>query len=158
MNTISAIGGNYQSLIWGNDGASINTFVSTDTPFGYQRINREWQFQEKNGNIGNIKIAYPAPSLPIGAGNPIYMFVDNDGIFASGAVVYTGTLNAGNWEFTVNISDMQYITSGQPGDLIAPNISSVSLASGSLMPIGNFSITIGYNDTGSLINTTSFTG
>jgi hypothetical protein len=75
------------------------------------------------------------------------MFVDNDGTFASGAIVYTGTLNAGNWEFTANISDMQYITFGQPGDLIAPTITSTSLASGSLMPIGNFPLTIAYSDT-----------
>lgn len=75
------------------------------------------------------------------------MFVDNDGIFASGTTAYTGTLNAGNWEFIVNINDMQYITFGQPGDLIAPTITSISLASGSLMPIGNFPLTITYNDT-----------
>ncbi len=86
------------------------------------------------------------------------MFVDSDGIFASGATIYTGTLNAGNWEFTVSIADMQYITFGQLGDVIAPTILSVSRASGSLMPIGNFPITIGYSDTGSLINPGSFTG
>mgnify|MGYP000897611575 CR=1 FL=1 len=86
------------------------------------------------------------------------MFVDDDGVFATSATAYTGTLNTGNWEFTVNISDMQYITFGQPGDLIAPTIASVSLASGSLLPIGNFPLTIGYSDTGSLINTASFTG
>ena len=83
------------------------------------------------------------------------MFVDDDGVFATSATAYTGTLNTGNWEFTVNISDMQYITFGQPGDLIAPTIASVSLASGSLLPIGNFPLTIGYSDTGSLINTAS---
>lgn len=86
------------------------------------------------------------------------MFVDDDGVFASGSVAYTGTLNAGNWEFTLNISDMQYITFGQPGDLMAPTITSISLASGSLLPIGNFPLTITYSDTGSLIDTTSFTG
>ena len=85
------------------------------------------------------------------------MLVDNDGIFASGAVAYTGTLNAGNWEFIVNINDMQYITFGQQGDLVAPTITSISLASGSLMPIGNFPLIIAYSDTGSLINTATFT-
>lgn len=65
MNNISAFGTNYQSLIWGNDGTTINTFVTTDSPSSYQRINREWQFQEKNGDIGNIKISYPASSLPV---------------------------------------------------------------------------------------------
>jgi hypothetical protein len=51
VNSISAIGSNYQSLIWGNDGNSINAFTTTDAPTNYSRINREWQFQEKNGNI-----------------------------------------------------------------------------------------------------------
>ena len=53
---------------------------------------------------------------------------------------------------------MQYVTFGQPGDLMAPTITSISLASGSLLPIGNFPITVTYNDTGSLIDATSFTG
>jgi hypothetical protein len=104
---------NYQSLIWANDGTSTGSFGITDTRVGYQRINREWQFQEKNGDMGNIKITYPVSSLPLGAGNPIYLLVDSDGVFATGSDVYTGTLNAGNWEFTVNISDMQYITFAQ---------------------------------------------
>lgn len=39
-----------------------------------------------------------------------------------------------------------------------PTISSISRASGSLMPIGNFPLVINYSDTGSLINPASFTG
>jgi hypothetical protein len=158
VNSMSAIAMNYQSLLWANDGTSTGSFGITDTRVGYQRINREWQFQEKNGDMGNIKITYPVSSLPLGAGNPIYLLVDSDGVFATGSDVYTGTLNAGNWEFTVNISDMQYITFAQAWDTIPPTILSISRASGSLMPIGNFPITIGYTDTGSLINTSSFTG
>lgn len=158
VNSVSAIGVNYQSLIWANDGAQVNTFSTTDTRTGYQRINREWQFQEKNGNIGNIKIAYPVSALPLGASNPIYLLVDDDGIFATGSTIYTGSLNAGNWEFIVNMSDMQYITFAQAGDTVPPTINSISRASGSLMPIGNFPIVVAYSDTGSLINPSSFTG
>jgi hypothetical protein len=158
VNSTSAIGMNYQSLIWANDGTTTSSFSTTDTRTGYQRINREWQFQEKNGDIGNVKITYPASFLPLGAGNPIYLMMDSDGIFATGSTVYTGTLSAGNWEFTVNIDDMQYITFAQAGDTVPPIINSISRASGSLMPIGNFPIIIGYSDTGSLINPASFTG
>ena len=158
VNSVSAIGSNYQSLIWGNDGNSTNVFTTTDAPTNYSRINREWQFQEKNGNIWNVKIAYPATSLPSGAGNPIYMFVDNDGIFASGTSIYTGTLNAGNWEFTVNIGDLQYVTFGQVGDIVPPTILTNSKSSGALLPIGNFTIVNTYSDTGSLINPLSYTG
>ncbi len=159
MGSVSAIGTNYQSLIWANDGTATGAFTSTDTPTGYSRITREWQLQEKNGNLGNIKISYPVAAVPVGAGTPIYMFVDTDGTFATGATAYTGTLNAGNWEFTVNIADMQYITFGQSaGDTVAPVITSISRASGSLMPIGNFPLVVTYSDTGSAINTASFTG
>ena len=54
---------------------------------------------------------------------------------------------------------MDYITFGQSaGDTVAPIISSISRASGSLMPIGNFPLVVTYSDTGSTINTNSFTG
>lgn len=59
-----------------------------------------------------------------------------------------GTLNAGNWEFTVSTNDMDYITFGQVGgDITPPSINSISRASGSLMPIGNFPLVITYTDT-----------
>ena len=159
---VSSVGGistDLQSLIWANDGSGTTSFSVIDSPPGYQHIAREWQFQEKNGDIGNVKISYPASSLPVGALSPIYMFVDNNSIFATGSSVYMGTLVSGNWEFTANISDMQYITFGQSaGDTVAPVISSISHASGSLMPIGNFPLVVTYSDTGSSINTASFTG
>lgn len=66
----------------------------------------------------------------------------NDDIFATGVTIYTGSLNAGNWEFIVDISDMQYITFGQNADIVAPNITYISQSSGALLPIGNFNLTI----------------
>ncbi len=113
VNSISAIATNYQSLVWGNDASATGSFTLTDTPVGYSRIAREWQLQEKNGNLGNIKISYPVAALPVGAGTPIYMFVDTDGTFATGAITYTGTLVGANWEFTLDVSDMDYVTFGQ---------------------------------------------
>lgn len=158
MSSVSVIGTNYQSILWANDGTATGSFGITDAPSGYSRITREWQFQEKNGDLGNITIGYPATSLPSGAVSPIYMFIDADGTFAAGATAYTGTLNAGNWEFTVNIADMQYITFAQASDVTPPVISSVSIASGALLPIGNFPLVVTYSDTGSAINAGSFTG
>ena len=160
VNTINAIGTNYQSLIWGNDGTATGTFVSTDAPIGYQRITREWQFQEKNGDIGSVKIAYPATTVPVGFTGTLMMLVDGDGIFATGITAYTGTLNAGNWEFTVNIADMEYVTFAKTvsSDTVSPIINSISIASGALLPIGNFPLVVTYSDTGSAINAGSFTG
>lgn len=153
VNTVaSSIESNARALIWANNWSSVWSFSTTDAPASYQRINREWQFQEKNGDIGNVKISYPASSLPSGASNPIYMFVDGDGTFALGASVYTWILVSGNWEFTANIADMQYITFGQAGDITPPSISSASIASGTLIPHGNFALTYNYSDVGTGID------
>ena len=70
----------------------------------------------------------------------------------------TGSLILSNWEYLVNPSDGDVISFGQIGDIIPPVISSISIASGSLLPVGNFSLTIGYSDTGSSISTASLTG
>ncbi len=131
-----------------------------DSPPGYQHIAREWQFQKKNGNIGDVKIAYPVASVPAGFTGTLMMLVDTDGVFTTGASAYTGTLNLGNWEFTLNIADMQYITFAKSvfTDTVAPVINSISIASGVLLPIGNFPLTVTYSDTGSAISAGSFTG
>ncbi len=113
VNTVGAIGTNYQSLIWANDGATTNSFSVLDSPPGYQHVAREWQFQEKNIDIGNVKVSYPVSALPVGTISPLYMFVDNNSVFATGSSIYTGTLVGANWEFIANIADMQYITFGQ---------------------------------------------
>jgi hypothetical protein len=160
VGSVSAIGTNYQSLLWANDGTATGSWVATDAPSGYQRITREWQFQEKNGNLGNVKIAYPVASVPAGFTGTLMMLVDADGTFAAGASVYTGTLNAGNWEFTVDVADTTYMTFAKsvPTDTTPPVINSVSIASGALLPIGNFPLVVTYSDTGSAINAGSFTG
>jgi hypothetical protein len=160
VSSVSAIGTNYQSFIWANDGTATGSWVATDTPSGYQRITREWQFQEKNGDLGNVKISYPVASVPAGFTGTLMMLIDSDGVFATGATTYTGTLNVGNWEFTVNVADMEYATFAKAviSDITPPVINSVSIASGALLPIGNFPLVITYSDTGSTINTSSFTG
>ncbi len=160
MSTLAAIGSNGRALIWGNDGTATGSWVATDAPTGYERITREWQFQEKNGNIGNVKIAYPATSVPAGFTGTLMMLVDTDSAFAAGATAYTGTLNAGNWEFTVDIADMDYITftKSVPTDTTPPVISGASIASGTLIPIGTFALTYNYSDTGSAIAPATATG
>lgn len=86
------------------------------------------------------------------------MLVDADGTFAAGATSYTGTLNGGNWEFTANLSDMQYITFAQDGDVTPPTITSINIASGTLIPHGNFTLTYNYTDTGAGIDAATATG
>ena len=99
-------------------------------------------------------------SVPAGFTGTLMMLVDSNSVFASGATAYTGTLNAGNWEFTVDVVDMIYMTFAKsvPTDTTPPSITSISIASGALFPIGNFPLIVTYSDTGSAINTGSFTG
>jgi hypothetical protein len=160
VNSVGAIGTNYRSLLWANDGTATGAWVAIDAPTGYQRITREWQFQEKNGNIGNVKIAYPVASVPAGFTGTLMMLVDTDSTFASGPVAYTGTLNAGNWEFTVDMADMSYMTFAKsiPTDTTPPVISGASIASGALIPLGTFALSYNYSDTGSAIAPATATG
>ena len=53
---------------------------------------------------------------------------------------------------------MQYITFATVGEITPPTISGTSIASGTLIPHGNFSLTYNYTDTGSNINPTTATG
>jgi hypothetical protein len=107
-----------------------------------------------------VKIAYPIASVPAGFTGTLMMLVDNDSTFATGATAYTGTLNAGNWEFTVDVTDMTYMTFAKviPTDTTPPVISGSSIASGTLVPIGNFALTYNYSDTGSAIAPATATG
>lgn len=101
-------------------------------------MGRVWQFQEKNGDIGIVDISYPNTSIAPGFVAPLMILADTDSTFATGAVVYTGTYNTGSntWDFSLNISDMQYIAFAKmvPTDITPPNILSNSVASGTLAP------------------------
>lgn len=148
--------------MWANDGTATGSFTTTDVPTNMKRITREWQFQEKNGDMGTVNISYPASSVATGFLAPLMMLVDANSIFATGATAYTGVYNTGTnmWDFSANISDLQYVTFAMNynPDSTPPNFLSNSVASGTLAPTGTFPITVTYADTGSLIDTTSFTG
>lgn len=74
----------------------------------YARLPREWRFQENNGDVGNVTIAYADSSLPTGFTGSIYAIFDDDGDFTSGTqTVLTGTLATGIWSFTSNVSTTQ---------------------------------------------------
>lgn len=76
-------------------------------------------------------MAYPSASVPAGFTGILMLLVDSDGVFDSGALAYTGTLSGSNWEFSLNISDMQYITFAKsvPTDTTPPSITSINIAS-----------------------------
>ena len=68
--------------------------------------------------------------------------------------------NSGWWDSnTTNNSasvTLQIAIAPTPTDTVLPNITSISLLSWSLLPIGNFPISVSYSDTGTNINTSSF--
>lgn len=84
--------------------------------------------------------------------------VDGDGTFSAGASIYTGTLNGTNWEWTLNMTDMSVVTFGHKVDITPPTVTTVSIASGTLIPHGSFSLNYAYTDTESGINPASATG
>ena len=60
----ASIGTNRMALMWAHDGTQVAAFTGTDSPIGYQRISREWLFQERGGDLGTVNISYPASVLP----------------------------------------------------------------------------------------------
>lgn len=134
----SSIATNRMALMWGHDGAQISAFTGTDAPTGYQRISREWQFQEKNGDLGTVNISYPASALPGGFVAPLILLTDANSIFATGTVSYTGTYSTGSntWDFSLNIADLEYMSFAKivSTDTTPPIISNPNIASGTLIP------------------------
>lgn len=48
---------NNQTLMRANDGSGFAVWLTGNITSGYVRIGRTWQFQEKNGNLGNMIIS-----------------------------------------------------------------------------------------------------
>lgn len=107
-----------------------------------------------------VDISYPASALPIDFTDPLFLLTDENGIFDTNATVYTGTYNTGSntWNFTLNIVDMEYVTFATNVDTTPPVINSTNIASDTLIPTSNFTLIVGYSDTGSVISPSSFTG
>jgi hypothetical protein len=77
------------------------------------------------------------------------LLTDTDGLFDTGSMAYTGILNGSNWDFSLNITDMQYATFAKtvPTDTTPPVITNINISSGTLIPHGNFSIITNFSDT-----------
>lgn len=107
-----------------------------------------------------MTLSYPVASVPSGFTGTLLLLTDSDGLFTTGSIVYTGTLNGSNWDFSLNIADMQYITfaNSVPTDTTPPTITAINIASGTLIPSSNFTLITNFSDTGSSINTSSFSG
>ena len=117
-------------LVWGNNNAAI-AWQYTETPASRMRISREWRVQE-TGTVGSVRVRVPDNSSPLSSklppeAYPVYLLVDDDGDFSSGATEITMTLNGTDWEGDVNFTNGQYFTFSTelppaPG-CVVPNLS-----------------------------------
>jgi CshA-type fibril repeat protein len=100
-------------LIFGdNDGAL--AWQGTDATATRIRLTRRWKVQE-TGTVGSVKIRIPDNSSSLATKLPaentaVYLLVDADGNFASGATEIAMTLTGTNWEADVDFTTGQFFT------------------------------------------------
>ncbi len=102
----AAFGSNADPISWTN----------TSPPVGRQALEREWKIQE-TGTIGSVRVQVPddgsaiTTKLPAETGGTVYLLMDADGDFSSGATSTTMSLVSTNWECTVDFNNsLPYFT------------------------------------------------
>ena len=117
--------GNYESLVWGNNGAGLSGWSASGMALGYESLPRKWRFDEQ-GDVGAIDLEFDAASLPAIDKDAVVLLVDADGDFSSGAAVYPLSLSAGIYSATgVEPGGDSYFTIAQR-DITPPALSLVS--------------------------------
>ncbi len=108
--------GDGQFLVIANNDAAI-AWTTAGAPSGRQVLARTWKVQEKGGDTGDIYMSVPDDSASSGAKLPadygvVYLLVDADGDFSSGATEYVLVQNGDVWELQapVNFADGTYFT------------------------------------------------
>ena len=100
------------ALIWGDNGGSSTSWTATGAPSSRLVVARTWKVQE-TGTVGSVKVQVADKSgtngLPAEA-TTVYMLVDADGNFSTGATEVAMTLNGTNWEANVDLANGQYFT------------------------------------------------
>ena len=102
---------NKSALVWG-DNAGSSSWTVTGAPASRQVLARTWKVQE-SGTVGSVKVQIADDSgsngLPAEV-TTVYLLVDADGNFSSGATEYAMTLNGTNWEANVDFTNGQFFT------------------------------------------------
>jgi hypothetical protein len=97
-----------------SDNNLLLSWTGTTPPSGRSTLARTWRVQE-TGTVGSVTVQVPdnnsgqRVSLPLES-STVYLLVDADGNFSSGATEIAMTLNGTNWEATVDFTDGQYFT------------------------------------------------
>ena len=100
------------ALIWGDNAGSVSSWTTTGAPTSRQIVARTWKVQE-TGTVGSVKVQVADNSGSNGLpseNTTIYLLVDADGDFASGATETAMTLNGTYWEANVDLTNGQFFT------------------------------------------------
>ncbi len=101
------------ALIWGDNGGSVSAWATTGSPSSLRQIvSRTWKVQ-KTAAVASVKVLIADDSgvngLPAEV-NTVYLLLDADGNFASGATEIVMTLTGNNWEANVDFTNGQFFT------------------------------------------------
>lgn len=101
-------------VMWGNDNGSIVSFDTSGAPSNREIIDRTWKLQI-TGTPGNVEIIVPDNSSSSSNKLPaeestIYLLLDTDTNFSSGATEVAMALNGDNWEATTSVNSYTYFT------------------------------------------------
>ncbi len=109
LNTNNLTDGTY--LVWGNNNASVSTTSTEIDPASgvNSRPAREWKIVE-TGSVGSTLVRVPAASFPSLGSAPMYMLVDDDGNFATGATKVLMTAVGANREISYDFNGSKFIT------------------------------------------------
>jgi len=100
------------AFVWGDNGAAASAWTSVGAPANRVILPRVWKVQ-KTGTTSLMKFQIADNSVPNGLpaeGTSVYLLMDADGDFSSGASSAMMSLVGGNWECGANFSSGYYFT------------------------------------------------
>lgn len=119
---------------FGDNRGSFAMWNQSGAPTNRRILERVWRVQE-TGTVGSVRIQIPDNSSSLTAKLPaevtnVYLLVDADGDFTSGATSYTLTLSGTNWETDIDFTNGQYFTIATESIAVPAGIASSGLVNG----------------------------
>jgi uncharacterized protein YjdB len=102
------------ALVWGDDAGAVSAWTASGAPSGVQMISRKWKVQE-TGSVGSVRVRIADNSGTNGLPAEVitvFLLVDADGDFTSGATQVSMTLSGTNWETNYDFTNGQFFTFG----------------------------------------------